>query len=452
MSDPKLFGAEGDGVRDDSSAIQHAIEEGDGTLDFPKGTFRISKPIVIDTTRTGFTGIRGQQGATRIVMTGEGPAFHLIGNHQGSADPNSVIESTWEGERFPLITGIEIHGDHPNADGFHLYRTMQTTLQNVLIRRCRHGIRLYDRNRNFLLANSHIYDGFETGVFFDHCNLHQVIIVGNHISYCKKAGIYQFNGDVHNIQITGNDIEYNSGFDGPSGDILLEVPQEGVISEYTISGNTIQATREASGANLWIRGRESESALGIRLISITGNVLGSRHQNLAIEFANRVTVTGNTIYDGTERNVHLRHCQYSTLGSNTIHSRPAAHQPTSSDGIFLEDCVGLNVTGNILHDVHCGSEESGGAIHLLRCHETRLSQNQILEPQFRGVHLSDSTACVLSDNSIKGLPGNAEFQCAIEATGNLKGNLIQNNLVSKGTRGDILMPESGGWVKGNTVV
>ncbi|MCA9433918.1 MAG: hypothetical protein KC940_25575, partial [Candidatus Omnitrophica bacterium] len=99
MSDPKLFGAEGDGVRDDTNAIQHAIDDGDGTLDFPKGTFLISKTITIDTTKTGFTGIQGRMGATRIVMTGEGPAFHILGNHQGTADPNSVKDHTWEKER-----------------------------------------------------------------------------------------------------------------------------------------------------------------------------------------------------------------------------------------------------------------------------------------------------------------------------------------------------------------
>jgi parallel beta-helix repeat protein len=191
--------------------------------------------------------------------------------------------------------------------------------------------------------------------------------------------------------------------------------------------------------------------LGVRLINITGNVLGSRNQNVVIEFANRVSISGNTIYDGTLRNVHLRGCQYSTLGSNTIHSRPATHRPSSSDGILLEDGVGLNVTGNILQDVHCGREESGGALHLLRCRETRVSQNQILDSKFRGIHLADSSGCVLSDNTIKGTTGET-YQAAIEATGNLQGNLVQNNLISKGAKGDILMPESGGWVKGNTVV
>jgi len=385
-------------------------------------------------------------------MTGEGPAFHLIGDHQGTADPNSVKEHTWEKERFPVISGIEVLGENPKADGIHLYRTMQTTVQNVLIRRCRHGFRLYERNRNFLLANSHIYDGHETGVFFDNCNLHQVIIVGNHISYCKKAGIYQLNGDVHNIQITGNDIEYNSGFEGPSGDIFLEIPEEGVISEYTIASNTIQATLDAKGSNIWMKGRESEGVFAIRAINITGNVLGSRNENLVIEHGNRVTLTGNTIYGGTDRNLRLEHCHYTVVGSNTINSRPAGYKADTLDGVRLKDCVGLNFVSNVLMDHQCGSEETGGAVTLEGCSDCRISQNQILGSKFRGIHLRDSSSCVVSDNTIKGSKEADTYQAAIEATGEQVNNLVQNNLVMKGAKGDIVSPEEGGWVKGNTVV
>ncbi|MCA9441241.1 MAG: right-handed parallel beta-helix repeat-containing protein [Candidatus Omnitrophica bacterium] len=449
MSDPKLFGAEGDGVRDDTNAIQHAIDDGDGTLDFPKGTFLISKTITIDTTKTGFTGIHGRMGATRIVMTGEGPAFHILGNHQGTADPNSVKDHTWEKERFPLVQGIEIHGQNPKADGIHLHRTMQTTVQNVLIRQCRHGVRLYKRNRNFLLANSHIYDGHETGVFFDNCNLHQVIIVGNHISYCKKAGIYQHNGDVHNIQITGNDIEYNSGADAPSGDILLEIPDEGVVSEYTIASNTIQATLDAAGSNIWIRGRESEGVFAVRAINITGNVLGSRNENLVIEYGNRVTVTGNTIYGGTERNLRLDHCHNMVVGSNTINSRPSGYPADTSDGVLLLDCIGLNLNSNVLIDHKAGSEASGGAVTLERCSDCRISQNQILDSKHRGIHLIDSSACALSDNSIRGGEKKESYQAGIEVSGGSAQNLVQNNLVSQGVHGGILVPEGTGQVQGN---
>ena len=37
MADVKGYGAVGDGVADDSKAIQHAVEQGVGSLSFPEG-------------------------------------------------------------------------------------------------------------------------------------------------------------------------------------------------------------------------------------------------------------------------------------------------------------------------------------------------------------------------------------------------------------------------------
>ena len=40
------FGAVGDGKTDDTEALQHAIEAGDGLLRLHKGTFRITASLV----------------------------------------------------------------------------------------------------------------------------------------------------------------------------------------------------------------------------------------------------------------------------------------------------------------------------------------------------------------------------------------------------------------------
>ena len=86
---------------------------------------------------------------------------------------------------------------------------MQPTLQGLLIRRCRHGIHLINRDRNLVIADCHIYDNSGVGVFFDRVNLHQTNIHGCHISYCKQGGIKIIGSETRNLQICGNDIEYN---------------------------------------------------------------------------------------------------------------------------------------------------------------------------------------------------------------------------------------------------
>ncbi len=336
MADVRMFGAEGDGVADDTRAFQHAIDTGEGALELGAGVFRLTQPVVIDLTKTGYRGVSGNQGASKVIMAGPGPAFQVIGDHQGTASPASFQSHTWENERFPVFSGFEILGEHGEGDGIELFRTMQATIQNVLIRKCRVGIRLKTRNRNFLLADSHIYECSDTGLLLDECNIHQMNIIGNHISYCSRAGIRQYKGQPHNVQITGNDIEYNSGSDESSGEILLDSGEGEYTREFTISSNTIQATPDAKGANIRILGNPQGEQIGARLISITGNVIGNREKNIDVENASSITVTGNIIYDGTELNARFKNCANIVVATNTIGSREVDLSGEKTDGLLLE--------------------------------------------------------------------------------------------------------------------
>ena len=65
MSNIFGFGAKGDGVADDTEALQHTIDAGDGVLRLNKGTYRITKPLVLDLTKTGFGAVRRENGTSR---------------------------------------------------------------------------------------------------------------------------------------------------------------------------------------------------------------------------------------------------------------------------------------------------------------------------------------------------------------------------------------------------
>src|SRR5215469_18675923 len=158
-------------------------------------------------------------------MAGEGPAFHLVGTHDKTADPTGFKPGVWQRERMPTVTSIEIEGRHERASGFLLEGTMQSTFEGVLLRELEDGIRVHGRARNVLISHCHIYNNRGIGVFFDRVNLHQAIITGSHISYCLRAGIMIVGSEIRNLQITGNDIEYN--YDNtpgaqPSADILID--------------------------------------------------------------------------------------------------------------------------------------------------------------------------------------------------------------------------------------
>src|SRR6266568_6930677 len=83
------FGALGDGKADDTAAIQKAVDSGIGAIAFPKGVYRLSSTITIDLDKVGFTSLVAD-GTAKVVMGGAGPAFHFVGTHEGSADPNSL--------------------------------------------------------------------------------------------------------------------------------------------------------------------------------------------------------------------------------------------------------------------------------------------------------------------------------------------------------------------------
>jgi len=417
--------ASGEKPKDDTAALQERIDQ-NHLLELEPGTYRLTKPLVLNTTRTGYAGIRGPQGTARLVMAGPGPAVRVVGDHLGTADPGSVEPHTWNEERFPVLSGFEIVGEHPEADGIELLRTMQPVIERVLIRQCRHGIRLAERNRNVIIANCQIYDNAETGIFIDNCNLHQMNITGNHISYCKRAGIHQLNGDVHNIQITGNDIEYNAGMeDVLSGEIVLEAADGGMISEYTIASNTIQARPKHSGANVAVVRGEKDGSVG--LFAITGNVLGSRNVNLLVRNAHGgMTISGNAIYTGVEGNVVVEQSSNVLLTGNTV--RPSSESgPDFGDrgGVRFADCDGCLVSDNIIV-TRANGEKPGGSISLIGCRAVSASGNQILRVHHRGVYLEDCKQCRVVGNTIMPQDGCEDF-IAVAAEGQNESNVLRDN-------------------------
>ncbi len=432
MATVREFGAVGDGAADDTNALQHAIDQGSGALHFPKGVFRITRPLRLDLSRTGFSGVRGDQGAATLRMEGAGPALRIIGDHQGTSSPPMIKPQTWRRTRFPIISDFEIVGAHEEADGLEISYTMQTTVRNVVVRECRHGIRLVKRNRNFVLSGSHIFHCRDTGLFFDNVNLHQVNIFGNHISFNGRAGIRQAGGDVHNIQITGNDIEYNSGgVETLSGEIVLEAG-DGLVSEYTISSNTIQATAEAPGANIVIIGPEETPPTGARLIAISGNVIGSRDKNILCQNATRVSISGNTIYGGTQLNLDLQNCSNVAVGANTIATRPSRHGSTTRyrDGIRLERCVNCTLSGNVMNDLGLNDPNSAG-IELLHCRNCQINGCQLTDSQVVGLRMRQCQRCVITNNVISDSRAQPEQTIAVQVIGGQQ-NLIRGNALSTG--------------------
>src|ERR1700677_1156611 len=293
MSNVRDFGAVGDGQTDDTKAIRHAVDQGGGRLVFPRGTYRLTAPLEIDLDRFGPIALEGDGCTASLRMDGPGPAVRLVGTHFKSADPATIEPRIWRRQRLPTVSDLEIVGNHDQADGIQLDGTVQATITGVAIRQCRYGVHLVKRNRNVLFADSHIYDGRSgsIGVYFDGVNLHQTIISGRHISFCRHAGIKVIRSEVRNLQITGCDIEYNHDLSNPdSADVWID-SREGTVREGTLTSNTIQAKGSPRGANIRIEGAPRDDSASAGLWTISGNVLSGQQINVWLRYWRVLTIS-----------------------------------------------------------------------------------------------------------------------------------------------------------------
>ncbi|QEG40682.1 right-handed parallel beta-helix repeat-containing protein [Roseimaritima ulvae] len=395
----------GDGVADDTAAIQAAVDRSTGNIQLGKGTYRITKPIVIDLDKVTTTAIHGN-GVARIVMEGAGPAFRFKGTHQGTAAPRTFKVRTWDRESSPMVDGLEIVGKHAEACGIEADGTMQLTVTRVVVREALHGIHLIGRNRNVTLSECHVFNGTGVGVFLDHLNLHQINIVGCHISYNDRGGIVLKDSEVRNLQIGSCDIEGNMGGadSEPAANILLDASGTS-IGEVAITGCTIQHSHDApKSANIRILGRSkavpftSEQRHGN--FTIANNILSDVQVNIDIKDARGVAITGNTIWKGFSSNLVVENCQSVVMSGNVFDRNPRYGYGDGKDakgGAKFTGCSDCTISGNHFY----GKVAAEAALVLRRCQRLNVTGCSILDYGNCGLLLDQVTRSRVSDCLIR---------------------------------------------------
>lgn len=456
MSNVRNYGAAGDGQTDDTAAIEHAVRDGDGVLEFPRGDYRISHTIDVDLARKGRIAWSGLGGVARLLMNGEGPAISLRGTHSGTADPADFRPEQWQRERMPAIDGLEIQGIHPAADGIRIEGVMQATLTRLLIREVRTAVHVTDRARNVLISHCHIYHNHGVGVHLDQVNLHQVIITGSHISYCRRGGIRVDNSEIRNLQITGNDIEYNNqrsfpsagasaGADvEPTAEIFVDTGA-GSVREGTICGNTLQSTYSPHGANIRFLGDHASGNHKAGMWTISGNLIGSQNTNIHLTSVQGITISGNYIYSGHHRNVLVEGSRNVLLGPNCLGHNPDYGTQELATGVRFVDCDNCNITGLLMEDAQSGKHTVPGVvpinrdalIELVRCQRFNISGTQVLNGTPYGIFLQDCSQTLLTGASIIDSRDPPQMKAAIVWKGSGRGNMIAASRLGRGTETDV---------------
>jgi len=452
MSNVKNFGATGDGMSDDTEAIRHAVREGDHVLHFPPGTYRITGTIEIPLEQFGPLGIDGTSGTARILMEAPGPALRLIGTHGGTGDPSSMKGNVYPAQRLPTIQNLEIEGAHPEADGIQIVRTMQPVFEGVLIRKCRHGIHLVDRNRNVLISHCHIYNNVGVGIFLDGVNLHQINIVGSHISYNRLGGIRIERSEIRNLQITGNDIEYNNHAPPkseqsktepvPTAEIYVDCTDEGAsVAEVTITSNTIQATVSPAGCNIRVIGVKRNAGYSAHLWSISGNVIGSQENNVHLTGCHGFSIGSNCIYSCDNRNLLIEESRQINLSGN-MSRRHAGHFHT---GIRIVKSSDVTITGCSVHDEHPEGQPTGASLlEIVDSDRITVTGSQFLDGVPCGIDVTGSRDLLINGNTIHETRPVKKSRHAIRFTGPGSGNTLGLNSLGKTLEQSIqIEPESG---------
>lgn len=447
MTNVRDFGVRGDGKTDDTAALSHAVQRGDGVLVFPPGDYLISKPLHVALQLHGRLSIQGQGGTARLIMAGPGPALHLVGSHRRSAQPDHVMDGVWEKERLPMVRDLEIVGRHAEADGIRIEGAMQPTLQSLLIRRCRHGIHLANRDRNVIVSDCHIYHNTGVGIFLDRVNLHQTNIHGNHISYCKQGGIKIVGSEIRNIQICSNDIEYNYDLKATeSADVLFDC-REGTVREGTLVGNTVQAVQSPGGANVRFLGdRGHPNAVG--LFAITGNLIGSQTTAIHLQSCRAVAISGNSIYSGYHHALVIEDSEHVVVGANSIDHNPE-YRGRSTDRIVLRGCRNVTMTGLIVQHTREASEPVTSSIDVQNCQNVNLTGCQVINARTRGVSLHGCTVVRIADCTIRGQADDKTYLAPVSVDKSCRNVMVVNNFLGRGSEGEFRLPNEIGTAAGN---
>jgi hypothetical protein len=422
-----------DGLADATAVLQKILNES-GTLELPAGRYRLSSSLELDLSQRGPLAISGEGTAT-LVMTGPGPAIRVRGTHFRSADPAQFEPTVWTRERMPLIRGIAIAGQHPEADGIAASGTMQLTLSQVHVRGCRHAVHLTNNNRNVLISDCHFYENSGCGVFYDDVNLHQSNITGSHISYNGGGGVVSLKGNVRNLHITGCDIESNMRPDLPAtANVLIDCRESQYgTGEVAITGCTIQHNNPSpDSANIRIIGRSLPSASQALVqegnVTITGNVLSDVQVNLHLVDVRGATVSANTLWQGYRQNLLFENCSNLVVTGNNLDRNPRYDYGNTADAnnaAVIRNCADCTFSG--LHVSNVWREPAG--VLFENCRRIQFSDSTILDCDACGVWLNGLTDSYVHDLLIRDdRPDSSSL--SLRVTGG-SGNVIRQNVLQR---------------------
>lgn len=314
--DVTLFGAKGDGVTDDTVAIQSAITavsaNGGGTIYFPPGTYIISSPLLINSDNVQLLGSSWNSVLFPTAGFGANPMIHSLAIGGGAFRYGIKISDLFlDGNNVTGIIGIQLD------------TTYQAQIYHTRVRHCvGTGIFMNGSSGNTGAYNSinncHITDG-GAGIGIDTNFNEWLVIEGGLVSFHNTAGGIGFRSKTLNNRVIG------AAFDNNDTGIL-----QSFAGRLTVTG--CQFDR---GVTRFIRLQGSKNSV------ITGNFFGSFNGTgskniLDIDDANNSgnIVNGNNLINGgsTWTNYVVENANVGAPGNVYVHNEIGALGVTVVNG------------------------------------------------------------------------------------------------------------------------
>ena len=251
--------------------------------------------------------------------------------------------------------------------------------------------------------------------------LHQINVIGSHISYNPGGGIVVRGGGVRNLHIGTCDIE------GNVVNILIDSDGSwGGTAEVAIVGCTIQHSNGPNSANIRFIGTSGKNKDGKPgpcawgQLTIGNNVMSDVECNVDIQKAREVSIVGNSMWQGYKFNLRVTDSTNVVVGPNVFGRNPRYKLPKTCDnGILFQNCDNLTLTGLHIH----GTQRTPAGLVLENCRRANVTNCSILDCDNLGILLKNLENSRVSDCLIQNdQPGEKTWQ-PIEVVGG-KGNKI----------------------------
>lgn len=335
----KDFGAVGDGVTNDTVAIQAALDAvavTGGSVYAPAGTYRVSDELTV---------------ASNTAVIGDGIEVTLFSATSSMTSAQAMFygnaSDSMRFENFSILGNT--NGTNGAGSGIHCKTGSGNQIRNVFISNTTQaGIRLEEQNSAWV-DSCWLQSNGRTGYTDNHgimvysaagstVDNYNIKITNNKINNAFRKGItdYAPNADVYDILIDGNTVE-SCGLGG----IYIGTPQgrDIRITNNYVAGCYVNI-QYGPGTNSIIDGNNVQNATGDYGIGFydSTNLVVSNNTVVGSEISGIDTV----IVPGTRNSQVL-------INGNIVHN---SNRSTAGfgPGIYIDDCDNAVVTGNIVYD------------------------------------------------------------------------------------------------------